>query len=72
MLTTSDRTCPYGHGKLARQPGLFALTEVAPALNKLAQVATGMHVVPSGRYFTVGLFRCPTCGHIELVDMDTP
>jgi hypothetical protein len=63
-LLSEPRSCVRGHGTMEKLPGLWALNQVNVAKGsdgKLAAFDTGTRYVAS-------LYRCFTCGFLELVD----
>lgn len=71
LQSNLDRTCRYGHGALESFASWFALTGVnAPSsrgrpANALQQMAS-----PTGSLLALRVWRCPTCGYVELQDKD--
>lgn len=67
----SHRTCPHGHGALELLTGWFALQGVyktgerAGADPRSAPIRT---FAPNGQVLPLRVWRCPECGHVELVD----
>ena len=68
-MTTTVRTCRYDHGPLDELPDTWALSGVEwvssskldpPGSTKLPQQST--------QAFFIKLWRCPTCGYMELQD----
>ena len=62
--------CRYGHGKLEASPELWSLagiTATPMTCNSDCNDALD-DVSMNGRAFTVLLYRCTTCGYIELFD----
>lgn len=69
LLDALSRTCPRGHGALELLTGLFALTgvhQVPPAGGLLGSVVPRI-VQPNGQMLPLRVWRCPACGHVELV-----
>lgn len=62
------RPCPHGHGPLLRQEGHWALPQVALAPS--GGLLLKGELRHTGILFTVGLYVCPVCKLVELVDED--
>ena len=71
-------TCKYGHGPLARlvdDPAdhRFALVGVTlPKPEGFLQFAEQAPTHASGRVYSLAVFRCMTCGYLELFDDEKP
>jgi hypothetical protein len=69
MTTTTERTCAHGHGPLVRHPGLYALAGAELVAGpQIGLLETQKHIVYNSRAFAVVVYRCSSCGFIELVD----
>ncbi len=69
-------TCRYGHGNLEAQTGVEGYTWVIPAIDMELFMdgdswAQGWQAALPGVY-TIRLFRCPTCGYVEMFDAEVP
>lgn len=69
-LAPLERTCRYGHGAMELQEGAFGLSGVTPLGSGLAGTPDQRIRRPDGSVFTVVVWRCATCGYIELIDED--
>lgn len=71
--TASGPTCAYGHGLLTSESGWWALTGVEPAMqNALTSpfaLAPKGDLAMNGKGYTVQVWRCPTCGNVQLFDV---
>ncbi len=69
-------TCKYGHGPLARvidSPGnhrfaLMGVTLPKPPEGFIQFSEASTPAQPSGRVYSIAVFRCTTCGYLELFD----
>lgn len=63
-LLTPTRTCMRGHDGMERMPGVWSLNQVdvqtAPDGSRSA--------IETGSRYVASLWRCNTCGTLELVD----
>lgn len=57
-----ERTCRYGHGQLDSIDGIWSLEGLRPQKSAVGGLAS------NGQVFTVRVFRCETCGYVELYD----
>lgn len=70
-----ERTCRYGHGALVRDPGWWSLQGVEfVAKRSKKEQAPGVEAMDDENVsdipqaYVLRLWRCPTCGYVELFD----
>lgn len=66
-LLESGPNCPNGHGPMVVVPGEWAMQQIARSTNERGEPFG----LPTGRLYGFDLFRCATCGVIQLYDRDT-
>lgn len=72
------RTCRYGHGALSRLPGEWGLLGFKTRnLSADELVFAGRAGVTAKKMtnvtdenFTLQIHKCPTCGYVELIDLE--
>jgi len=66
-----EKTCRYGHGPLHREEGQYGLPAFlhrsGPSNALLRQLQAADYQI-TNRVFVLSLWRCPTCGYVELFD----
>jgi len=75
LLGPPARTCLRGHGPMIVAEGSYALTGVDPdmplqGVRAPAQLFAPSTFRPNGRVYALKIWRCPTCGFVELVDQE--
>lgn len=70
LLGLFDKTCPYGHGRMQAVDGWWALTGVhVRQANALATLfAPGASITANNQALALEVWRCPSCGNVQLFD----
>ena len=58
--------CPYGHGDLVHDAGLYALRGVKLVIDPPKEPSVEM----KERAYIANLYRCPACGYLEMFTAD--
>lgn len=65
-LLDEHRTCLRGHGPMAPVSGTWALQQVRQNSGLIGGL------VNTGLLYTFTMYRCATCGSLEMVDQEAP
>lgn len=66
---TEARSCRYGHGGLELLPGAFGMVGGDVVKGNVAATDDDLKLFsPNGQWFALRVWRCPSCGTLELAD----
>jgi hypothetical protein len=67
-MTNLEPTCRYGHGPLEESQNDDNLRFALRSVYKTQEASKQQSITDAPYVFTVRLYRCATCGYVELFD----